>query len=105
MEYTSGQFANLMGVSLDTLRYYEKEGLIKPNRKENNHRIYTDNDINWMQFIKRLKDTGMPIKEIKKYSQLRSEGSATMSERMNMLISHRYSLAKKIKQLEEHCGN
>ena len=36
MEYTSGQFANLMGVSLDTLRYYEKEGLIKPNRKENN---------------------------------------------------------------------
>ena len=48
-----------------------------------------------MQFIKRLKDTGMPIKEIKKYSQLRSEGSATMSERMNMLISHRYSLAKK----------
>ena len=78
MEYTSGQFANLMGVSLDTLRYYEKEGLIKPNRKENNHRIYTDNDINWMQFIKRLKDTGMPIKEIKKYSQLRSEGSKVL---------------------------
>lgn len=103
MEYTSGQFANIIGVSLDTLRYYEKEGLIKPNRKENNHRIYADNDINWMQFIKRLKDTGMPIKEIKKYSHLRSEGSATMSERMNMLISHRYSLVEKIKQLEEHC--
>lgn len=104
MEYTSGQFAKLMGMSLDTLRYYEKEKLIIPNRKENNHRIYTDNDISCMQFIKRLKDTGMPIKEIKKYSQLRSEGSATMSERMNMLISHRCSLDEKIKQLEEHRG-
>jgi DNA-binding transcriptional MerR regulator len=104
MEYTSGQFAKLMGISLDTLRYYEKEKLIIPNRKENNHRIYTDNDISWMQFIKRLKDTGMPIKEIRKYSQLRSEGPATMSERMNMLISHRYSLNQKIKQLEEHQG-
>jgi DNA-binding transcriptional MerR regulator len=65
---------------------------------------YTDNDISWMQFIKILKDTVMTIKEIKKYSQLQSEGSATMSERMNMLINHRYLLNEKIKQLEKHCG-
>lgn len=38
------QFAKLMEMSLDTLRYYEKEELIKSNHKENNHRIYTDND-------------------------------------------------------------
>ncbi|MBQ3163448.1 MAG: MerR family transcriptional regulator [Lachnospiraceae bacterium] len=104
MEYTSGQFARLMGISMDTLRYYEKEELIKPSRKENNHRVYTDNDINWMQFIKRLKDTGMPIKEIKKYSILRSEGSQTVQDRMNMLIEHRNFLIYKIKQLEMHCN-
>ena len=102
MEYTSGQFANLMEMSLDTLRYYEKEELILPSRKENNHRIYTDGDVNWMQFIKRLKETGMPIKEIRKYARLRSEGAATMDERMQMLVSHRHSLDEKIKQLKKH---
>ena len=102
MEYSSGQFANLMGMSLDTLRYYEKEGLIMPERKENNHRIYDDSDVNWMQFIKRLKETGMPIKEIRKYARLRSEGAATMGERMRMLVSHRNSLDEKIGQLKTH---
>ena len=102
MEYTSGQFANLMEMSLDTLRYYEKEELILPSRKENNHRIYTDGDVNWMQFIKRLKETGMPIKEIRKYARLRSEGAATMGERMQMLVRHRHSLDEKIKQLKKH---
>lgn len=104
MEYTSGQFAKLMGISLDTLRYYEKEGLILPHRKENNHRTYTESDISWMQFIKRLKDTGMPIKEIRKYARLRSEGPATMGERMRMLMRHRRALDAKIKQLDEHRG-
>ena len=42
MEYTSGQFARLMGISMDTLRYYEKEELIKPSRKENNHSFPAD---------------------------------------------------------------
>ena len=102
MEYTSGQFANLMEMSLDTLRYYEKEELILPSRKENNHRIYDDGDVNWMQFIKRLKETGMPIKEIRKYARLRSEGAATMGERMQMLARHRHSLDEKIKQLKKH---
>ena len=102
MEYSSGQFAKLMGMSLDTLRYYEKEGLFMPSRKENNHRTYTDGDISWMQFIKRLKETGMPIKEIRKYARLRSEGAATMGERMRMLARHRNSLDEKIGQLKTH---
>ena len=102
MEYTSGQFAKLMEMSLDTLRYYEKEELILPGRKENNHRIYDDGDVNWMQFIKRLKETGMPIKEIRKYARLRSEGAATMGERTQMLARHRRSLDEKIKQLKKH---
>ena len=102
MEYTSGQFAKLMGMSLDTVRYYEKEGLILPGRKENNHRTYTDGDIGWMQFIKRLKETGMPIKEIRKYARLRSEGAATMGERMRMLARHRHDLDEKIRQLKKH---
>lgn len=102
MEYSSGQFAKLMEISLDTLRYYEKERLIMPRRKKNNHRTYTDGDANWMLFIKRLKETGMPIKEIRKYARLRSKGAATMGERMQMLMRHRDALDEKIKQLKKH---
>lgn len=103
MEYTSGQFAKLMEISLDTLRYYEKEGLIKSERKENNHRVYHENDVKWMEFIKRLKDTGMPIKEIKIYAKLRAEGAHTMSNRMELLINHRKALKERMKKLSEDC--
>ena len=47
------------------------------------HRRYSEKDIAWISFIKRLKATGMPIKEIKKYAGLRAEGDATLSERMD----------------------
>ena len=57
---------------------------------------------NAKRFIKRLKATGMPIKEIKKYAVLRAEGDATLSERMEMLVQHRQSLKDQIRQLQEH---
>ncbi|HAJ55503.1 MAG TPA: MerR family transcriptional regulator, partial [Lactobacillus sp.] len=50
-------------------RYYEKEHLIVPDRDQNNRRTYTDADQRWIAFIKRLKATGMPIKEIKTYAR------------------------------------
>ena len=53
-------------------------------------------------FIKRLKATGMPIKELKKYAVLRAKGDVTLSERMEMLIQHRQSLNEQIRQLQEH---
>ena len=53
-------------------------------------------------FIKRLKATGMPIKELKKYAVLRAKGDVTLSERMEMLIQHRQSLNEQISRLQEH---
>jgi DNA-binding transcriptional MerR regulator len=53
-------------------------------------------------FIKRLKATGMPIKELKKYAVLRAKGDVTLSERMEMLIQHRQPLNEQIRQLQEH---
>lgn len=51
---------------------------------------------------KRLKDTGMPIKEIKKYAELRSDGESTMTERMVMLTQHKNKLEEEIETLNEH---
>ena len=89
-------------ISQDTLRYYEHENLIIPLRNSSNRRRYSEKDIAWIAFIKRLKATGMPIKEIKKYAALRAKGDATLSERMEMLIQHRQSLNEQIRQLQEH---
>lgn len=57
--------SKLTGLGIHTLRYYEHENLIIPDRNSSNRRCYSDRDIAWIDFIKRLKDTGMPIKEIK----------------------------------------
>lgn len=105
MEYSIGKFSEITGISVHTLRYYEKEKLIIPNRKDNGRRCYTDGDITWIAFIKRLKDTRMPIKEIQKYAYLRAVGDSTLQERMNLLINHRESLQKEIIAMQEHLKN
>lgn len=104
MNYTIGAFADLTKLSIHTLRYYEKEKLIIPSRKENGRRCYSENDVAWIQFIKRLKDTGMPIKAIQQYALLRSAGDTSLQERMEMLISHRTALQAEIAKLQEHLG-
>lgn len=102
MNYSIGEFSDLTNISIYTLRYYEKEKLIIPNRKENGRRCYSEKDLSWIQFIKRLKDTQMPIKEIKKYAELRASGDSTMNERMEMLIKHRTALKEEIAKSNEH---
>ena len=102
MEYSIGEFSRLTNLGIHTLRYYEHENLIMPERNSSNRRCYSDKDLAWIYFIKRLKDTGMPIKEIQRYAELRAEGDLTLNERMEMLTVHRESLNEQIKALQEH---
>ena len=102
MDYSIGEFSKATGLRIHTLRYYEHENLIIPLRNSSNRRRYSEKDIAWIAFIKRLKATGMPIKEIKKYAALRAKGDVTLSERMEMLMQHRQSLDERIRQLQEH---
>lgn len=102
MEYSIGDFSKLTGLGIHTLRYYEHEGLITPKRISGNRRSYSDKDLTWIEFIKRLKDTGMPIKEIKHYSELRAAGDPTLSERMELLVQHRHAINEQVAQLQAH---
>ena len=97
-----GEFSKRTGLSVDTLRYYEKEELLTPQRDFNDRRVYCEADIRWIEFIIRLKDTGMPLKEIRRYAQLRSKGGSTMNERLEMLIVHKTNLEAQIEQLIVH---
>lgn len=100
--YKIGEFSKQVGLSIDTLRYYEKEQLIVPHREENNLRIYTDDDKTWIEFIKRLKSTGMPIRIIREYAALRYKGDETISQRMNLLYDQRHRLEDEEETLQEH---
>ena len=102
MDYSIGEFSEVTGLGIHTLRYYEHENLITPVRNSSNRRRYSEKDITWIAFIKRLKATGMPIKDIKRYAVLRAKGDSTLTERMEMLIQHRQSLKDQIRQLQEH---
>lgn len=97
-----GEFSKRTGLTIDTLRYYEKEGLLTSRRDFNERRVYSESDIKWVEFIIRLKETGMPLKEIKRYADLRAKGDKTLNERLEMLVTHRKSLDEEIKKLRSH---
>lgn len=102
MKYTIGEFSKLTNLGIHTLRYYEQEHLITPERDSGNRRCYSEKDLSWIAFIKRLKDTGMPIKEIRHYAELRAAGESTLNERLEMLTAHREALNEQIARLQEH---
>ena len=96
-----GEIANKTNLPASTLRYYEKKGLLKVDRDKNGRRYYKESDIEWIKFIRRLKETGMLIKDIQHYSELRYVGSITIPERLQILQLHRnYVLEQQLKWTE-----
>lgn len=89
------------GISKDTLRYYEKQGLIPPvNRKESGIRDYSIKDCQWVEFIKCMRSAGLPIEVLSEYVNLFMKGDKTVKKRKELLISQRDAL--KIRILEMH---
>lgn len=100
-----GEMSRITKISEYTLRYYEKKGLIRIKRDEFNRREYSESDIEWILFIKKLKDTGMILKDIKKYSDLRYEGDITITERLKILIEHRNVILEERRKWDEYLAN
>ncbi len=97
------EFSIISGISAYTLRYYEKIGIFQEvNRNSSGHRNFTENDIVWAEFINRLKETGMPLEQIKQYAVLRNQGEHTAVARMNLLKNHAAALKKKILEENQH---
>ncbi|MBK9600290.1 MAG: MerR family transcriptional regulator [Anaerolineales bacterium] len=95
--------AEATGLSAHTLRYYERVGLIHPiGREENTRRSYTADDIGWIEFLMKLRATGMSIKDMQRYAELQRQGDETLPERVEMLKSLRGSVEARIDELNEH---
>lgn len=99
---TIGEMSKQTNLTESALRYYEKKGLIRVARDKNGHRNYGQSDVAWVQFLQRLKDTGMRLRDIRRYSELRYAGEHTVPERLAMLKVHRNYVLRQ-RQMWEDC--
>lgn len=99
---TIGKLSEKTGISAYTLRYYEKKGLIKVSRDAAGRRVYDETDVEWIRFIQRLNDTGMLLRDINRYSNLRYQGDSTMEERMKILEENRKYVLEEQEKWENH---
>jgi DNA-binding transcriptional MerR regulator len=78
------------GVSRDTLRYYEKIGILPGiARSRSGHRRFTDDDMGWIKLVQCLRATGMPIEDLHAYAELMQQGDSTAGDRLRILERHR----------------
>lgn len=92
-------------LSQDTLRYYERIGLIPPvNRNKSGIRDYTEEDCGWIEFIKCMRAAGLPIEVLIEYVDLFQKGDETIEARKEILIDQRNQLIKRIEDMNATLG-
>ena len=89
-------------LSADTLRYYERIGLIPPvNRNSSGIRDYTEEDCSWVYFIKCMRNAGLSIEVLAEYVTMFQQGNETIKARKKLLIEQRCLLDERIKEMQK----
>lgn len=106
MEYAIADAAARLGLTTHTLRYYERGGLMLApvERASSGHRRYTDEDLQWIALVTRLRATGMPIREVRRYAELVRRGDGNEEERLALLQTHRQAVLAQLAEVTEHLG-
>ncbi|HEX6578069.1 MAG TPA: MerR family transcriptional regulator [Jiangellaceae bacterium] len=100
--YSPGEVADKFGFSLDTLRYYERIGVLpRIDRAPSGHRRYQASDIEMLDLIRCLRDTGMPIDTLRRFAELVRAGDDTARDRVALLEDHDNQLAAHLELLLE----
>ncbi|MBC3916964.1 MerR family transcriptional regulator [Undibacterium sp. CY18W] len=102
---TIQQAAAVTGLTVHTLRYYERIGLLDPvTRQDNKHRLYREEDILWIQFLLKLRTTGLPIRDMLRYAELRRLGNTpeSLSARNDLLQQHTRTVEKTLAELQSN---
>ncbi|GLK85234.1 MerR family transcriptional regulator [Ancylobacter defluvii] len=96
-----GELARRTGLSVYTLRYYERIGLLpRAGRDASRQRDYDASILTWIEFLGRLKTTGMPIRDMLRYAALRAEGEETAARRGELLRRHREAVRAHVGELQ-----
>lgn len=101
---TIAQVAEATGLSTHTLRYYERIGLLDSvQRRDNGHRVFRAEDMAWLAFVLRLRETGMPIAQMQQYAALRRQGDTleSVSARRRLLEEHAAALEAELRARAE----
>jgi DNA-binding transcriptional MerR regulator len=100
---TISDAARASGVSAHTLRYYERAGLLDPiDREASGHRRYGEEDLVRIQFLTKLRSTGMPIRQIRAYANLMRGGDETHEARLALLQEHREAVRARLAETEHN---
>ncbi|MGW0227873.1 MerR family transcriptional regulator [Actinopolymorpha singaporensis] len=96
-----GDVAARTGLSVDTLRFYEREGLfVSPVRRDGSgRRVYTENDVSWLEFCLRMRASGMPLTTIREYVDLVRQGPGNEQDRLAVLHAHEQHVRAQLREL------
>ncbi len=96
------EVSRTFGLSIETLRYYERIGLIpKVHRKANGYRDYTEEDLQWICYAKVLRQAGVSIDAMIRYISLARQGDRTVEERLAVLREQKEEMEERLAHLEE----
>ncbi|SIQ39415.1 MerR family transcriptional regulator [Micromonospora avicenniae] len=99
---TVGEAAERVGLTTYTLRWYEQEGLVAPvGRDSAGRRRYTAGDVEWLFLLTRLRRTGMPVRDMRRYAELARQGDRTLAARRALFEAHRARVLARMAELEE----
>ena len=97
-----GEVSEYLGVSRDTLRYYERVGMSPPvTRTASGIRDYQDSDLGWVGLAKCMRSAGLPVEAMIEYVRLYQEGDSTIPARLQLLLEQRQSLLEQKKKIDE----
>ncbi|MCA0972117.1 MerR family transcriptional regulator [Halobacillus litoralis] len=99
--YTISEVAEKTGIKPHTLRYYEEEGIMQSERTPSGIRRYTEQQVGWLRFILKLRETNMPVSQIKQYTHYVKEGDHTALDRLHLLEVHMQNIQQQMAELRE----
>ncbi|MFF0675599.1 MerR family transcriptional regulator [Staphylococcus xylosus] len=98
----SKTYAEQLEMSEHTLRYYDKAGLFPfVSRNQNGYRDFSEEDLYWIEFIKCMRQTHMPVSKLKEIAELYHQGSATKQKRKQILLDHQQNLIEQKRIIDE----
>ncbi len=101
IKMTIAEVSKIYGLSPDTLRYYERIGLIPTvSRSQGGNRDYSEDDCKWVEFAKCMRGAGLPIESMIEYVSLFQQGNATKETRKQILVEQRDLLADRISEMQ-----
>ena len=104
-ELTIAEVAQRTGLTRHTLRYYERDGLmLGVGRAGSGHRRYSERDLGWIELITKLRATGMPIREVRRYAELVRAGDGNEDERLALLQAHRGRVLAQLDAMAGYLG-